>query len=190
MELSCCEKLSTLLRRLTSKHCGNFYCLNSVNSFRTENKLKSYGQICKNKDFFVTLMPSKKDNILEFNQYLKSDKMSYIIYADIEYLIGKIDGPTNHPKNSSTIKIWTHIPCGYSISSICGFDHIDNKHTFYREKDCIKKSGISLREHTKNIVDFEQKEMLPLTKEKLKSYQDTKACYICRKKIPKKVCSR
>ena len=91
MELSCCEKLSTLLRRLTWKHCGDFYCLNSVHSFRRENKLKSR-KICKNKDFGVILTPSKKDNVLEFNQYMKSDKMSYIIYADIESLIRKIDG--------------------------------------------------------------------------------------------------
>ena len=29
-------------------------------------------------------MPSEKEIILEFNQYMKSDKMSYIIYADID----------------------------------------------------------------------------------------------------------
>ena len=34
-------------------------------------------------------MPSENDNILEFNQYLKLDKMPYIIYADIESLIKK-----------------------------------------------------------------------------------------------------
>ena len=32
-------------------------------------------------------MPSEKDNILEFNQYIMSDKMPYIVYADIESLI-------------------------------------------------------------------------------------------------------
>ena len=31
-------------------------------------------------------MISEKDNILEFNRYMKSDKMSYIISADIESL--------------------------------------------------------------------------------------------------------
>ena len=34
-------------------------------------------------------MPSEKDNILEFKQYMTSDKMLYIIYADIESLIKK-----------------------------------------------------------------------------------------------------
>ena len=32
-------------------------------------------------------MPAEKNNILQFNQYLKSDKMRYIIYTDIESLI-------------------------------------------------------------------------------------------------------
>ena len=30
------------------------------------------------------VMSSEKDEILEFNQHMKFDKMSYIIYADIE----------------------------------------------------------------------------------------------------------
>ena len=74
-------------------------------------------------------MPSEKDNILEFNQYMKSDKMPYIIYADIESLIKEIDGCANNPESSSTRKIFEHIPCGYSMSTIWAFDNIENKHT-------------------------------------------------------------
>ena len=32
-------------------------------------------------------MPSGKNKILGFNQYIKSDKMPYNIYADIEFSI-------------------------------------------------------------------------------------------------------
>ena len=55
-------------------------------TFKTENKLKSHEKVCKNKDFCGIVMPSKKNYILEFNQYMKSDKMSYVIYADIQSL--------------------------------------------------------------------------------------------------------
>ena len=41
--------------------------------------------------------------------------------------------------------------------------------------------------HAKNIIDFEKKTMLPLTKEELKSHQDAKVCYICGKKVFKKL---
>ena len=113
--------------------------------------------------------------------------MSYIIYANIESLIKKIDGCANNPGNSSTTRIGEHIPCGYSMSIIWGLDHIEEKHTLYRGKDCMKKFCTSLREHAKNIIDFEKKKMLPLTKEELKSHQDSKVCSICGKRILKKL---
>ena len=36
-------------------------------------------------------MPSEKEKSLQFKQYMKSDKMPYIISADMESLIKKID---------------------------------------------------------------------------------------------------
>ena len=94
------KKLSTLLREMTSKHHGELYCLNCLDSFRTENKLKSHEKICKNKDFCGIAMLSEKDNILEFNQYMKLDKIPYIIYADMESLIEKVDGCASNPENN------------------------------------------------------------------------------------------
>ena len=94
------KKVSRLLRGITSKHHGDFHCLICLHSFRIENKLKSYEKVCKNEDFCGMVIPSEKDNILEFKQYMKSDKMPYIIYADIESLIKKIDRCANNPENS------------------------------------------------------------------------------------------
>ena len=37
-------------------------------------------------------MPSEDTKILEFNQYQKSDKAPFIIYADLDSLIEKING--------------------------------------------------------------------------------------------------
>ena len=88
--------------------------------------------------------------------------MPCIIYTDIESLINKIDGFENNPENSSTTKIGEHIPCRYSMSTIWGFDHIEDKHTLYPVKDCMKKLHESLREHAKSIIDFEKEKMLPL----------------------------
>ena len=67
------------------------------------------------------------------------------------------------------------------MSTIWVFDHIENKHTLYRGKDCMKKFFESLKENVKNIIDFEKKKLLPFTKENLKSHQDAKVCYICGK---------
>ena len=105
-------------------------------------------------------MPPEKDNILEFNQYIKSDKIPYIIYADIKSLFRKKDGCANNPQNSSTTKIGEHIHCGDSMSTVRKFDHIEDKDTSYRGKDCMEKVCINLSEYTKNIIDFEKKKMV------------------------------
>ena len=46
--------------------------------------------------FFVTLQCPVK-TLLEFNYYQKSDKAPFIIYTDLQCLIGKIDGYKNAP---------------------------------------------------------------------------------------------
>ena len=103
--------LSPILHGIHSKHERDFCCLNCFHSFRTENKLKSHGKLCKKKNFYGIVMPLEKDKISKFNQYMKSDKMPYSTYANIESLIGKTDGCANNPDNSSTAKVGDHIPC-------------------------------------------------------------------------------
>ena len=63
MALSCCKKLPALLRGITSKHDGNFNCLNFLHSYRTKNKLKKPEKVCKNHDYCYVEMPK---NIINY----------------------------------------------------------------------------------------------------------------------------
>ena len=83
-------------------------------------------------------MPSGKTKILEFNQYQKSDKTPFIIYADLECIIEKIDVCKNNPENSFTTKVSEHIPSGFSMSTISSFRSVENKHDECRRKVCMK----------------------------------------------------
>ena len=51
------------------------------------------------------IMPSQKNNILQITLYMKSDKIPYIIYADVEYLDRKIDGCANKIKKINIVSI-------------------------------------------------------------------------------------
>ena len=51
-------------------------------------------------------------------QYQKSYKAPFIIYADLECIIEKIDGWKNNPKISSTANVSEHIPPGFSMSTL------------------------------------------------------------------------
>ena len=63
-------------------------------------------------------MSSEDTKILEFNQYQKSDKAPFIIYADLECIIENIDGCKNNPEISFTTKVSEHISPGFSMSAI------------------------------------------------------------------------
>ena len=65
--------------------------------------------------------------ILEFNEYWKSDNTQYIIYADLESLIKKLDVCKSNPEKSSATKVGEKIPFGYSMSTMWIFDDIENK---------------------------------------------------------------
>ena len=63
-------------------------------------------------------MLSEDTKILEINQYQKSDKAPFFIYADLECIIEKIDGCKNNPENLSATKVSEHIPSDFSMSTI------------------------------------------------------------------------
>ena len=115
-------------------------------------------------------MPSEDTKMLEFNQYEKSDKAPFIIYADLEFIMEKIGGCKNNPENLSTTKVSEHIPSGFSMSTISSFTSIENKHDIYRGRDCMRNFCEFLREHAMEIINFKTKKIKLLTKEQQESY--------------------
>ena len=124
-----------------------------------QKRRESHKKVCENKYFCYVSMPSEHNKILEFNQCKKSDKSLFIIYGDLECLIGKIDGCQNNRENPSTIKVSEHIPTGFSMSTISSFESMENKHDVHRGKHCIKTFCESLREHTMEITTFFKNEV-------------------------------
>ena len=108
-------------------------------------------------------------------------KVPSIIYADLESLLEKMNTYHNNPEKPSTTKINKHKPSGYSLFTHCSFDTTKNKLDYYRGKNCIKNFCLDLRQHATNIINYEKKEMIPLTKEENKMHRRWKKCYICKK---------
>ena len=47
----------------------------------------------------------------------------------------------------------------------------------------MKKFCKDLKEHAKRIINYEKKNIIPLTKEEKLNYNDQKVCYICKKEF-------
>ena len=63
------------------------------------------------------------------------------------------------------------MPLGFLISTIQTFGSIENKHNLYRGKHCTGKFCISQREHAANVINFEKKNILPVTETELKLHK-------------------
>ena len=118
------KKLAALLRGITSKHDGNFYCLNCRNNFLQQktniNFIKNFVKIVE--IFCNVIMLSEDTKILEFNQYQKSSKVHLLFMLILNVL--KIDGCKNNSENS----LGKHITSVFSMSTISSFRSTENKH--------------------------------------------------------------
>ena len=54
----------------------------------------------------------------------------------------------------------------------------ENKLNYDRGKDCIEKLCKKLKKRAMKIINYEEKQMIPLTKEENKSYKEQEKCHM------------
>ena len=127
-------------------------------------------------------MPKEHEKI----KYLfgeKPLKVPFIGLCRFRMSIKKMQYCQNNLEKSYTEKKANHKSSGYAWCSICSFDDKKNRRYFYRGKDCIEKFCKDLKELGMEIINFEEKEMIPLTNKEIKSYEKQKLCLICKEKF-------
>ena len=128
-------------------------------------------------------MPDANKKILESKPGKKSLKHAFIIYADLECLLLKMNTCNNNPNKSYTTAKALHKPSGYSLLTSCLFDKSENKQTYYRGRDCMKRFCDDLKEHVTRITNYEMKPMDSLTEEEKESCKNQQLCHIWEKEF-------
>ena len=108
---------------------------------------------CENHDYCYVEMPEEYNKTIKYNEGEKSMKSLFIIYADLECLLEKMNTCHNNPEKSSTTKISKYTPSGYSLFIHCSFDRRKNKLDHYRGKNCMKNFCLDIREHATKIIN-------------------------------------
>ena len=175
------KSLSALLREITSKHDGDFYCLNCFHSYSIKNKLEKHEKVCNDHDYCYVEMPSEDNKILKYNHGEKSMKAPFIIYADLECLLEKMSTCHNNPEKLTT-KINMHTPSGYSLFTNCSFHVTKNKLDCYRGKDCIERLCKGLKEHATKIINYEKKRNDTINKRRKKARSQAKSLLYMQKR--------
>ena len=168
--------MSALPRGINSKHNGDcFY------SFRIEDALEKHENVCKDHNYCYVKIPGKDNNILKYNPGEKLMKVPFVICPDLECLLENISSCHNDSNKSSTTKINKHTPSGYSLFTHCSFDNTKNMLNYYRGQNFIEMLRKDLKRDVERIMYWGKKEMIPLTEEENRSYENQKRCYICKK---------
>ena len=116
-------------------------------------------------------MPNENNRILKYNPGGKSLKVPFIIYANLECLLEKINTCQNNNNKSYTEKKAKHEPSGYSLVTCSSFDKSKTKHKYYRGKDCMEKFCKDLRDQemkikslmkNKNIIIYATKDFVQM----------------------------
>ena len=116
-------------------------------------------------------------------QEKKSLKIPFIICADLECLLQRINTCQNNPEKSYTEKKAMHRPSSYFLVTYYSFDKLKNERSYYRGKDCMEIFCEDLKDEAMKIINYEKKEMIPLTNEEKESYENQKICHICEKEF-------
>ena len=174
------KSISRLLEGISSKSHGDFYCYGCLHSFRTEIGLKNHVDLCKNNKFAKIEVLDDKKKFKMYKSGVKSLKMNTVVYADFESIL--LPYNTCEKQNETNKSINKHVACGYSINVV------DNhkktwKQTYYRGDNAVSTFCEEIRAIGYKKYSFVKSEMIELTLDRQKEYENATDCDICKKEF-------
>ena len=182
------KNISALLSSQINNHNHKrHFCLNCFNGFDTPESLTKHKEYCYNNECVKILMPPS-GSILEFKNFVHSEKAPFTIYADFESLIKPMDVCDPDPNKSYTKKYQKHEPVSFSfyIKSFNESVYKSKKRTYIKENpedpDVIDVFINWLEDEVKIIAQLGNKEMI-ITEEEEEQFNKASDCWICGKKL-------
>lgn len=84
------KNLSALIGSQISSNCAKkYFCDRCLNYFHLFDKLEQHKAVCSKLNEYQIVMPSFKENIMEFRNHKNKLKVPFIIYADVESILKK-----------------------------------------------------------------------------------------------------
>ena len=128
-------------------------------------------------------MAKEDKKILKYNHGEKSLKAPFIIIFYLECSLPKEQSFQNNPEKSYTEKKAKNEPSGWAMFTNCSFDATKNKYDYYRGIECIEKWCEKFKDRATEIIDYKEDEMISLTGEEIKFYEEQKDCHVCKKEF-------
>ena len=156
--------MSRLLSSQLTNHDGSIvFCLNCLNHFPNEEKLKIHEEYCLKNEAIRIEIP-EKGTFISFIHHNRSIKVPFVVYADFEAFTEEIPISKQNEKFSFTQKYQKHRPSGFCFLIVC-FDKRFKSKLVYRAirmimKILVKNSWKCLRRKSRGLkknLTFQQR---------------------------------
>ena len=155
-----------------------------LHSFRTDNVLEKHERLCDSHDYCYVKISTEDNKILKYNHREKPLKAQFIILFDVECFLKKEEQSCQkNAEKSYTERKPKHEPSPLGMFTKFSFDEIENKFDYKRRIDCIKKWCKQIRDCAKEIINYKEKEMIPLKDKEKEFYEKQEVCHICKKEF-------
>src|SRR5271169_20717 len=177
------KSLSKLLRSQTGDNTLHF-CRRCLNGFRNLNSLAKHNEYCSQHDAVKPQLP-EPGTMLQFENYNRSMRVPFIVYADFESFIKPIGSCQPNPGESYTNKYQKHTPSSFCYYVKCFDDSVYAQQPVVfiakSEDDDVAQIFVDkLRENIKQIYkQFKFPKKMIFTKVDVKMYNDSTMCHIC-----------
>ena len=178
------KNMSALLIFQINNYKGTRHiCLKCLNGFNSKKSLDEHKEYCYSNECIKLVMP-EKGSMLYFKNFHHSEKVPFIVYADLEALIKEIHNCDPNPKNSYTKKYQKHEPVSFSYyikcfdNSICEPILRTYTKTTTEDKDAMEVFIQWLEDDVRTLANIKPKEMI-FTEEDKKHFNKNKECWIC-----------
>ena len=171
---------SRLLSKQVSAHKeGTHFCFRCLNPFWSHKSLEKHWEYCKNHEAVKINMP-EKGTIFKFKHHERSERVPFIIYADMEALIKEMQNCDPNPLNSYTKKYQKHEPISFSYYIKSFDDNVyKSKLRMYTGEDAMEKFVDWIEDNVKDIANIPDVEMI-FGPDELDQFDNATKCWICK----------
>ena len=164
-------------------YCLQFFSSESISAKHTNNCLTISGKQATN-------MPKKGENILNFSNFHKQLPVPFIIYANFEAIMKKVQGCRPNDNKSYTEAYQTHEDCGYGYKVVCCYKDKYSKpiQTYWSENAIYKFMERMLEEveYCKDVVKKRFSKPLVMSENDELCFKLMDKFHICNKKYTDK----
>ena len=163
------------------------FCERCLQGFSAERVLNDHLFYCRGvKGRPVrTEMPKEGENTLFFENYQNQMKKPWVIYADFESIVVRIQGCFPDPEQSSTTETSMHKPCGFCMLAVRSDGETKGPY-LYRGEDVVRRFLYYLQLLEREIrEELKVKAPLYMTRADWADFSRARDCHICSKSLVK-----